>query len=150
MLIIASAVIFGSEFLGTHDHVLLLQIQDFSNPESQVAVFISPRKNVAQLYPQVLCSLFIISYDSWGCGGCIRIASTLASRLVVIKCNFTSGGLLLIVLAPSPLRFPTRVFSAEPLRFSSDEEMGLALTNKLLFFKCTYCRYNIGIRGYGE
>jgi hypothetical protein len=50
LLAIASAVILGFEFRGTHDHILLFQIRDSPNLEGQVPVFISPRK-VAQLYP---------------------------------------------------------------------------------------------------
>jgi hypothetical protein len=42
---------------------------DSPNLEGQVSVFISPRKRVAQLYPRALCSLFVASYDSQGCGG---------------------------------------------------------------------------------
>jgi hypothetical protein len=33
---------------------------------------ISPRNSVAHLYPQVLGSFFVDSYDSRGCGGGIR------------------------------------------------------------------------------
>jgi hypothetical protein len=57
---------------GTHDHILLFQIRDFPNLEGQVPVFISPRKRMAQLYPQALGSLFFASYDSQGYGGDIR------------------------------------------------------------------------------
>jgi hypothetical protein len=45
LLILASAVILGSESRRTHDHILLSQIRDF---------------------------LFVASYDSQGCGGGIR------------------------------------------------------------------------------
>jgi hypothetical protein len=38
-------------------------IWDFSNLMGQVPFFISPRKRVAQLYPQALGSLLITSYD---------------------------------------------------------------------------------------
>jgi hypothetical protein len=71
-LILASAVILGSESGGTRDHILLSQIRDSSSLESQVVVFISPRNRVAQLYPQALASLFVASYDSQGHGGGIR------------------------------------------------------------------------------
>jgi hypothetical protein len=63
LLVLASAVILGSEFLGTHDHILLSQISDSPNLQSQVPVYITPRNRVAQLYPQALDSLFV-SYDS--------------------------------------------------------------------------------------
>jgi hypothetical protein len=37
--------------------------------EGQVPVFISPRKRMAQLYPQTQGSLFVASYDTQGYGG---------------------------------------------------------------------------------
>jgi hypothetical protein len=49
LLVLASAVIFRSESRGTHDHILLSQIQDSPNLEGQVPVFISPRNRVARL-----------------------------------------------------------------------------------------------------
>jgi hypothetical protein len=54
LLALASAVILGFEFRGTHDHILLSQVRDSPNLEGQVSVFISPRNRVVQLYPQVL------------------------------------------------------------------------------------------------
>jgi hypothetical protein len=72
LLILASAVNRESESRGTHNHILLPQIRDFSNLEGQVPVFISPTNRVAQLYPQALGSLFVASYDSQGYGGGIR------------------------------------------------------------------------------
>jgi hypothetical protein len=65
LLALASAVI-----LGSHDHILLSQFRDSPNLEGQVPVF--PRNRVVQLYPQVLGSLFVTSYDSQGYGGGIR------------------------------------------------------------------------------
>jgi hypothetical protein len=56
----------------THGHVLLPQIRDSPSLEDQVAVFISPRNRVIQLYPRALGSLFVASYDSQGYGGGIR------------------------------------------------------------------------------
>jgi hypothetical protein len=50
--VLASAVILGSDSFGTHDHNMLPQIRDSSKLEGQVAVFISPRYMVAQLYPK--------------------------------------------------------------------------------------------------
>jgi hypothetical protein len=61
LLVLASAVILGSEPSGTHDHILLPQIRNFPNLEGQVPVFISPRNRVAQLYSQALGSLFVAS-----------------------------------------------------------------------------------------
>jgi hypothetical protein len=72
LVVFVSAVILGCESRGTHDHILVSQIQDSSNLEGQVAVFISPRSKVAQLQPQALGSLFVSSYDSQGYGGGIR------------------------------------------------------------------------------
>jgi hypothetical protein len=51
----------------TLDH-LLSQIRDSPNLEGQVPVFISPRNRVAQLYPQLLGSLFVASHDLQGYG----------------------------------------------------------------------------------
>jgi hypothetical protein len=64
LLVLARAVILGSESRGTHDHILLYQIRDSPILEGQVPVFISPRYRMAQLYPQALCSFFLASYDS--------------------------------------------------------------------------------------
>jgi hypothetical protein len=71
-VVLASAVILGSESRGTRDHILLSQIRDSPNLESQVPVFISPRHRVVQLYPQALGSLFVSSYGSQGYDGGIR------------------------------------------------------------------------------
>jgi hypothetical protein len=62
---------------GSHSQVRVLRdsshfiVSDSKLPhlEGQVAVFMSPRYRVAQLYPQVLRSLFDASYDSQGYGG---------------------------------------------------------------------------------
>jgi hypothetical protein len=51
LLTLASAVILRSESRGTHDHILLSQIQDSPNLEGQVPVFISRKYRMAQLYP---------------------------------------------------------------------------------------------------
>jgi hypothetical protein len=69
LLLLASAVILGSEPQGTHDHILLSQIRDSPNLEGQVPVYIFPRNRVAQLHPQALGSLFVTSYDSLSYGG---------------------------------------------------------------------------------
>jgi hypothetical protein len=66
LLALASAVILRSESRGSHDHILLFQIRDFSNLEGQVPVFISPRNRVTRLNPQALGSIFVASYDSQG------------------------------------------------------------------------------------
>jgi hypothetical protein len=54
LLVIASAFILRSKFLGTHDHIVLSQIRDSPNLEGQVRVFLSPRKTVAYLHPHAL------------------------------------------------------------------------------------------------
>jgi hypothetical protein len=59
LLALISAVILRSESRGTHDHILLSQIQDSYNPEGWVPVFKSPRNRVAQLYPHALGSVFV-------------------------------------------------------------------------------------------
>jgi hypothetical protein len=41
--------ILRSESRGSHDHLLLSDILDYSKPQGQVPVFISPRNRVAQL-----------------------------------------------------------------------------------------------------
>jgi hypothetical protein len=72
LLVLASAVILGSESRGTRDHILQSQILDTPNLEGQVPIFMSPRNRVVQLYPQALSSLFVAFYDSQGYGGGIR------------------------------------------------------------------------------
>jgi hypothetical protein len=72
LLLLASAVILGSESRETRDHILLTQIRDSLNLEGQVPVFMSPRNRVTQLQAQTLGSLFVVSYDSQGYGGSIR------------------------------------------------------------------------------
>jgi hypothetical protein len=71
LLVLASAVILGSESHGTHDHILLSQIPDSPNLEGQIPVFISFRGRVVQLYPQAMGSLSVASYDSQDYGGII-------------------------------------------------------------------------------
>jgi hypothetical protein len=72
LLSLTSVVILGSESCVTHDHILVPQIRDSPNLEGQVAVFISLRNRVVQLYPQAMGSFFVNSYDSQGYGGGIR------------------------------------------------------------------------------
>jgi hypothetical protein len=62
--------ILRTESRGTLDHIVLSQIRDSANLESQGAIFIFSRNRMAQLYPQALGFLFVASYDSQGyCGG---------------------------------------------------------------------------------
>jgi hypothetical protein len=46
LLVLASAVILGSDPRETRDHILLSQFRDSPNLEGQVPVFISPRNRV--------------------------------------------------------------------------------------------------------
>jgi hypothetical protein len=71
LLFLATAVILRSYSRETHDHILLSPIRDSPTLEGQVPVFISPRNKVARLYPQALGSLFVISCNLQGYGGCI-------------------------------------------------------------------------------
>jgi hypothetical protein len=71
LLVLANAVILGSESCGTHHRFLLSQIRHPSNLEGQIPVFTSPRNRAAQLYTQSLGSLFV-TYDTQGYGGGIR------------------------------------------------------------------------------
>jgi hypothetical protein len=83
LLVLASAVILGSESRRTH-HILLSQIRDSTHMEYQVPVFIFPRNRVAQLCPQAPGSLFVASYDLQGYAGGIRTrlqAGTLKTKL---------------------------------------------------------------------
>jgi hypothetical protein len=66
LLVLASAVILRSDSRGTLDHILLSKIRVSPNLEGQTPLFLSPRNNVAQLYPQALGSLFVASYYSQG------------------------------------------------------------------------------------
>jgi hypothetical protein len=52
LLVLASAVILGSDSRGTHHHILLSQIRDCPNLEGLVSVFMSLRNRLAQLYPR--------------------------------------------------------------------------------------------------
>jgi hypothetical protein len=61
LLALASVVILGPKFRGTHDHILLSQIRDSPNQEGHVLIFIFPRNRVAQLLPQALGLLFVAS-----------------------------------------------------------------------------------------
>jgi hypothetical protein len=72
LLVLASAVIMRPESRVTHDHILLSQVWDFPNLESQVPVFMCPRNRVARLCPQALGSFCVIFHDSQGYGGGIR------------------------------------------------------------------------------
>jgi hypothetical protein len=73
--------------------ILLSQIRDSPNLESQVPVFIFPRNMVAQLYTQALGSLFVASYDSHGYGGGIRTRLHAGESTTQSHSYITTGGL---------------------------------------------------------
>jgi hypothetical protein len=65
----SGAVTLRSKSHRTYGHILLSRLR-LRQLEGQVAVVISPRNRVAQLYPRLLGFLFVASYDSQGsCGG---------------------------------------------------------------------------------
>jgi hypothetical protein len=70
LLVLASAVILGYEFHGTHDHILPCQSR--GSPNLQVQAHTCPRNRVSQLYPQILNFFFVTPYDSQGYGGGVR------------------------------------------------------------------------------
>jgi hypothetical protein len=90
LIVLANAVILGSESLGTHDHILLSQIRDLPNLEGQVAIFISSRNRMPQLYPQALCSILSPPTTRRAKGEMLEPASALGlttTRLVVSLYN---------------------------------------------------------------
>jgi hypothetical protein len=112
LLVLASAVILGSESRKTLDHILLSQIRDSPILEGQVPVFISPRTRAAQVYPQALFYKFVASYDSQGYVGGIRTRlhagySLKRERELLYEWRFTANQ---FVLATSPLRLTARIF----------------------------------------
>jgi hypothetical protein len=115
LLVLASAVILGSESRRTHTRIFLSQIRDFPNLVVQAPVCISPRNRLAQLYSQALGSIFVAFYDSqdydrgiWTslhAGSIVKVTL----RLAVYHQS--------VLLASSPFRFrPEAFFSNEPLR----------------------------------
>jgi hypothetical protein len=130
LLALASTVILGSESSGTHDHILLSQIQVSSILEGQIPIFISPRNRVAQLYPQAPSSLFVTSYDSrvmvvafepastWGTDW----AQSESGSELLYEWRFTAPQ---FVLATSSLRLTTN-------NFFSTEHLLLALTSAVI------------------
>jgi hypothetical protein len=66
LLSLTRAIALGLKSRTTHRHSLLSHLR---LPQPGGPVFISLRNRVAQLYPRVLGSLFVASYDSQGSGG---------------------------------------------------------------------------------
>jgi hypothetical protein len=96
LLALASSVFLGSESRGTHNHILLSQIRDCPNLESQVPIFIFPRNRVAQLYTRPLGCLFV-ALDSQDYGADIEGRERVTLRLAVYR--------QLIRLGAKPLEF---------------------------------------------
>jgi hypothetical protein len=78
LVVLTSAVILGSESHGTDGHILLSQVRDSAHLVGPGARIHISKEQVAQLYSQALCSLFIASYDSQGYVEVLEFASTLA------------------------------------------------------------------------
>jgi hypothetical protein len=72
LLVLASPAILGASPAGLVIMFYCLRFETPPNLEDQVAVFISHRKRVDQLYPQALGSTFVASYESQGYGGGTR------------------------------------------------------------------------------
>jgi hypothetical protein len=72
LLTVVSAVILESEYLGTHDHILLSQIRDFLNLEAQDHIAISPKTKESPFIPPGIGSPLVPSYDSQGYNGSLR------------------------------------------------------------------------------
>jgi hypothetical protein len=93
LLVLASAVILGSESRSTHDHILLSQIRVPRNLEGQVPVFTFSWKRVAQLYSQALGSLLLRSYSlqrkSYLPCRCIEIGDFSGSVILAFKRQLT-------------------------------------------------------------
>jgi hypothetical protein len=74
------------------NHILLSHIRDSPNLEGQIPVFVSPRKRVAQLYPEALDSVFVASYDTRGYGGSIpSMSAGLGSSLYSLWADTTEN-----------------------------------------------------------
>jgi hypothetical protein len=71
LLVLASAIVFGSESHGTHDHILLShsRLPQPGGPGPRIYI---PREQGGPFIPHALGSLFVASYDSQGCDRCIR------------------------------------------------------------------------------
>jgi hypothetical protein len=68
---LARAVTLGSKSRRTHDHILLshLRLPQPGGPGPRIYIPQEQGGPITQLYPRALCSLFVASYDSRGCGG---------------------------------------------------------------------------------
>jgi hypothetical protein len=106
LLGLASAVILRSESRENHDQILLSQIQDSSNLDDKVSVFLFQGNRMVQLNTQSLSSLFVVSHDAQRYGGGFRpglhiVAPRHASR--------RKHGASIVVEVCFPRRFITSV-----------------------------------------
>jgi hypothetical protein len=94
LLLLASTIILRSKSCGTHDHILLSQIQHYPSLEGQVLIFISPRNMVAQLYPRHWVPLLLLPMTQGYSGGiwpCLRTGSVSSSSSITAYICFARG-----------------------------------------------------------
>jgi hypothetical protein len=118
MLLVLRAVILRSESCGTLDRILLSQIRDFYNPESQVPVFISPRNRVAQLYPRHCVPFSSPPTTRKATVEVLESSSRRVWQARESQSYFAPGGLLPINSSwhQTPWRARPDIFSTVPLR----------------------------------
>jgi hypothetical protein len=153
LLLLARAVILGSESCGTHDHTLLSQIRDSPNMEGQVPVFISPMNRVTQLYTSGIGFPFrrLLRFAAlrWRYSNPPprgKLPTATESELFY-DWRLTANQ---FVLTASPLRLTTREFLNWTLavivliyNILSKDRMGLSLMNNFGLFKYTFRTYSI-------
>jgi hypothetical protein len=85
LLLLASAVILGSESRGTYDHILLCQIKDSIQPGEPGSRIYIPREQGGPVIAPGIGLPFIASYDSQGCdrviGTCLHPGYYILSAL---------------------------------------------------------------------
>jgi hypothetical protein len=64
LLVFTSALIFGLQSRGAHDHIILPQIQDSRDLKGQVPLFISARNRAALLFSQALVPFSLVKLKS--------------------------------------------------------------------------------------
>jgi hypothetical protein len=72
LLVFASVVILMYEPHGSHDHILLSQILGSPTWRTR-SPYWYPQEQSGPVIPKALCSVFVVSYDSQGYGGDIRL-----------------------------------------------------------------------------